>query len=52
MLIDHHRVTYDEALKLFLKCKNHVDKDEMMIDAFQKFDEEQRGFILASELRY
>ena len=49
--IDEHRLTYEEAVKLYMKCKNHVDKEEMVIDAFRKFDEDQKGFILTTELR-
>ena len=50
-LIDHHRLTYEEAVQLYQKCKNHVETEDMMVEAFKKFDEQGNGFIMVAELK-
>ena len=50
-LTEHSRLTYDEAVQLFMKCRNHVESEDKITEAFRKFDEEGNGFIMVAELR-
>ena len=46
------RISFDDFTMFMADKMNRVDSPENIIDAFQAFDVEQKGFVSANELRY